>query len=83
MVAHRGARAARGGNLFGVVIERVDDGGVESAARRALAAASSLGRETPGRARQYTPTTPAPPKTSSSRPDAPSKPPSKSSHPAP
>ncbi len=31
------------GNLFGVVISGVDDGGVESAARRALAAASSLG----------------------------------------
>ena len=31
------------GNLFGVVVSGVDDGGVESAARRALAAASSLG----------------------------------------
>jgi hypothetical protein len=31
------------GNLFGMVISGVDDGGVESAARRALAAASSLG----------------------------------------
>jgi hypothetical protein len=31
------------GNLFGVVISGVDDGDVESAARRALAAASSLG----------------------------------------
>ena len=31
------------GNLFGVVVTGVDDGGVESAARRALAAASSLG----------------------------------------
>jgi len=31
------------GNLFGVVIGGLDDGGVESAARRALAAASSLG----------------------------------------
>ena len=31
------------GNLFGVLISGVDDGGVESAARRALAAASSLG----------------------------------------
>jgi hypothetical protein len=31
------------GNLFGVVISGLDDGGVESAARRALAAASSLG----------------------------------------
>ena len=30
------------GNLFGVVVSGVDDGGVESAARRALAAASSL-----------------------------------------
>jgi hypothetical protein len=31
------------GNLFGVVVSGLDDGGVESAARRALAAASSLG----------------------------------------
>jgi hypothetical protein len=31
------------GNLFGVVVSGVDDGGVESAARRALAASSSLG----------------------------------------
>ena len=31
------------GNLFGVVFSGLDDGGVESAARRALAAASSLG----------------------------------------
>jgi MFS family permease len=31
------------GNLFGVVVSGADDGGVESAARRALAAASSLG----------------------------------------
>ena len=31
------------GNLFGLVLSGVDDGGVESAARRALAAASSLG----------------------------------------
>jgi len=31
------------GNLFGVVVSGVDDRGVESAARRALAAASSLG----------------------------------------
>ncbi len=31
------------GNLFGVVVSGVDDGGVESAARRTLAAASSLG----------------------------------------
>ena len=31
------------GNLFGVVLSGVDDGGVESAARRAIAAASSLG----------------------------------------
>ena len=31
------------GNLFGVVVSGVGDGGVESAARRALAAASSLG----------------------------------------
>jgi hypothetical protein len=31
------------GNLFGVVVSGIDDGGVESAARRALAAASSLG----------------------------------------
>lgn len=31
------------GNLFGVVVSGVDDGGAESAARRALAAASSLG----------------------------------------
>jgi hypothetical protein len=31
------------GNLFGVVVSGVDDGGVESAARRVLAAASSLG----------------------------------------
>ena len=31
------------GNLFGVVLGGVDDGGVESAARRAIAAASSLG----------------------------------------
>jgi len=31
------------GNLFGVVVSGVDDGVVESAARRALAAASSLG----------------------------------------
>jgi hypothetical protein len=31
------------GNLFGVVISGVDDSGVESAARRALAAAGSLG----------------------------------------
>jgi hypothetical protein len=31
------------GNLFGVVTNGLDDGGVESAARRALAAASSLG----------------------------------------
>lgn len=31
------------GNLFGVVISGVEDGGVESAARRALAAAGSLG----------------------------------------
>ena len=30
-------------NLFGVVVSGVDDGGVESAARRTLAAASSLG----------------------------------------
>jgi hypothetical protein len=33
------------GNLFGVVVSGVDDGGVESAARRALAAASSLGAQ--------------------------------------
>ena len=31
------------GNLFGVVVSGLDDGGVESAARRALAAANSLG----------------------------------------
>jgi hypothetical protein len=31
------------GNLFGVVVSGVDDGALESAARRALAAASSLG----------------------------------------
>ena len=31
------------GNLFGVVLSGVDDGGIESAARRAIAAASSLG----------------------------------------
>ena len=31
------------GNLFGVVISGVDDSGIESAARRAIAAASSLG----------------------------------------
>jgi hypothetical protein len=31
------------GNLFGVVVSGVDDGGAESAARRALAAANSLG----------------------------------------
>jgi hypothetical protein len=31
------------GNLFGVVVSGVDDRGAESAARRALAAASSLG----------------------------------------
>lgn len=35
------------GNLFGLVVSGVDDGGTESSARRALAAASSLGaRET-------------------------------------
>jgi hypothetical protein len=33
------------GNLFGVVVSGVGDGGVESAARRALAAASSLGAQ--------------------------------------
>jgi len=33
------------GNLFGLVVSGVDDGGVESAARRALAAASSLGAQ--------------------------------------
>src|SRR5215212_9983717 len=33
------------GNLFGVVVSGVDDGGVEGAARRALAAASSLGAQ--------------------------------------
>ncbi len=33
------------GNLFGVVVSGVDDGEVESAARRALAAASSLGAQ--------------------------------------
>jgi hypothetical protein len=33
------------GNLFGVVVSGVDDGGVESAARRTLAAASSLGAQ--------------------------------------
>lgn len=33
------------GNLFGVVVSGADDGGVESAARRALAAASSLGAQ--------------------------------------
>ena len=33
------------GNLFGVVVSGVDDAGVESAARRALAAASSLGAQ--------------------------------------
>jgi hypothetical protein len=33
------------GNLFGVVVRGVGDGGVESAARRALAAASSLGAQ--------------------------------------
>ena len=33
------------GNLFGVVLSGVDDGGVESAARRALAAANSLGAQ--------------------------------------
>ncbi|HEX5849913.1 MAG TPA: hypothetical protein VFY59_12025 [Rubrobacter sp.] len=32
-------------NLFGVVVSGLDDGGVESAARRALAAASSLGAQ--------------------------------------
>ncbi len=31
------------GNLFGVIVSGVDEGGAESAARRALAAASSLG----------------------------------------
>jgi hypothetical protein len=31
------------GNLFGVVVSGLDDGGIESAARRALAAANSLG----------------------------------------
>ena len=31
------------GNLFGVVVSGVDDRGIESAPRRALAAASSLG----------------------------------------
>jgi len=31
------------GNLFGVIVSGADDGGVENAARRALAAASSLG----------------------------------------
>jgi hypothetical protein len=33
------------GNLFGVVVRGVGEGGVESAARRALAAASSLGAQ--------------------------------------
>jgi hypothetical protein len=33
------------GNLFGVIVSGVGDGGVESAARRALAAASSLGAQ--------------------------------------
>ncbi|HET9927886.1 MAG TPA: hypothetical protein VFQ09_03675, partial [Rubrobacter sp.] len=33
------------GNLFGVVVSGVDDGEVESAARRVLAAASSLGAQ--------------------------------------
>ncbi|HEX5974020.1 MAG TPA: hypothetical protein VFY57_02565, partial [Rubrobacteraceae bacterium] len=33
------------GNLFGVVVSGVGDGGVESAARRAMAAASSLGAQ--------------------------------------
>jgi hypothetical protein len=33
------------GNLFGVVVRGVGDGGVESAARRTLAAASSLGAQ--------------------------------------
>jgi hypothetical protein len=33
------------GNIFGVVVSGVGDGGVESAARRALAAASSLGAQ--------------------------------------
>lgn len=33
------------GDLFGLVVAAVDDGGAESAARRALAAASSLGAE--------------------------------------
>ena len=33
------------GNLFGMVVGGVDDGGAESAARRTLAAASSLGAE--------------------------------------
>jgi hypothetical protein len=33
------------GNLFGMVVSGVGDGGVESAARRALAAASSLGAQ--------------------------------------
>jgi hypothetical protein len=33
------------GDLFGLVVGGVDDGGAESAARRALAAASSLGAE--------------------------------------
>ena len=34
-----------GGDLFGLVVGGVDDGGAESAARRALAAASSLGAQ--------------------------------------
>jgi hypothetical protein len=33
------------GNLFGVIVSGVGDGGVESAARRAMAAASSLGAQ--------------------------------------
>ena len=43
MVAHRGAVPLGQGNLFRVVVSGVDDGGVESAARRTLATASSLG----------------------------------------
>jgi hypothetical protein len=33
------------GNLFGVIVSGAGDGGVESAARRAMAAASSLGAQ--------------------------------------
>lgn len=65
------------GNLFGMVLGGVDDGGAESAARRTLAA-GSLGAGETRVGRRSTPATQPPPRTCSWRPAGRSKPLSKS-----